>query len=102
MIAYKRETLQRATQHGGHYGQVAPLPGSPDVSIHAFVEGGASGVDTRLLFFEAKATLATVQRAEPSREQFRILADWWHDTADALSSSDAKSEHPAYRRIVAL
>lgn len=34
------------------------------------------------------------------RNEFRALADWWHDATDSSSSPRLKHEHPAYRRVV--
>jgi hypothetical protein len=48
------------------------------------------------------SSAVTRQIADPLREQFRALADWWHEATDALSSPDEKAEHEAYQRIVSL
>lgn len=34
------------------------------------------------------------------RNEFRALADWWHEATDHLSSSDQIVQHRAYRRII--
>lgn len=36
------------------------------------------------------------------REQFRALADWWHEATDASSSPSQKVQHRAYQRIIGL
>ena len=38
----------------------------------------------------------------PAREQFRALADWWHEATDALSSPSQKVQHRAYQRVIGL
>ena len=42
-------------------------------------------------------------RAAPSfssKVLFSVLADWWHEATDALSSPSRKVQHGAYRRII--
>ena len=33
---------------------------------------------------------------------FRVLADWWHEATDALSSPAQKVNHQAYQQIIAM
>ena len=60
-------------------------------------EGGA-----RFFGGDATAIAATEERADTLRDHFRDLADLWHDATDALSSPDAKTEHPAYQKTIVL
>ncbi|MSQ27608.1 MAG: hypothetical protein EXR51_05660 [Dehalococcoidia bacterium] len=36
------------------------------------------------------------------RNEFRALADWWHEATDVLSSPSQKVKHRAYQRIIGL
>ena|SRR3990172_1528830 len=37
-----------------------------------------------------------------ARELFSVLAEWWHEATDAMSSAEQKAQHRAHRRIVAM
>ena len=41
-------------------------------------------------------------KSDALREQFRALADWWHEATDALSSPSLKVQHRAYQQIIRL
>jgi len=81
-----------------------PPPATETRAQYISLAPTGSASDVRGIFFGSgispDAIVVTVQRADPLREQFRALADWWHDATDALSSPDEKAEHVAYRRIV--
>lgn len=46
------------------------------------------------------AVVSVAQRVSPLREQFHILADWWHEATDASSSPSHKVQHRAYQHII--
>lgn len=40
--------------------------------------------------------------AEDLHPLFSVLADWWHEATDAMSSPTQKTRHRAYSRIIAM
>ena len=45
-------------------------------------------------------TAAAGELTIPARDHFKVLAEWWHESTDYLSSPREKAAHPAYRLIV--
>jgi hypothetical protein len=80
-----------------------PAPATETRSQHINITGTGGTSDVlRVFSVFLDSNVVKRQIADPLREQFRALADWWHDATDALSSPDEKAEHAAYRRIVSL
>lgn len=77
---------------GNDTGTPVKNPGQPGVASHV----GVRYVD----YGNPSSTGSVRQIANPSRREFRNLADWWHEATDALSSPDEKVDHVAYQRIM--
>ncbi len=83
----------------------APQSGTP---LSRGVARPAPGVTSRAVYYVAallaphEATVARRHRHEAIEREFAILADWWHEATDLLSSPERIAEQKAYQRIIDL
>jgi len=67
--------------------------GSTKFELVYFRHGGTEGTAT-------EATVTITETSEILLDEFRALADQWHEETDDLSSPSKIAMHPAYQRII--
>ena len=84
---------------------IASVPPASGTSAELAVQAQVPNDTAPTVIFYGHDPGSQSLRAAPGfsgKAQFSVLADWWHEATDALSSPSRKVQHAAYRRIIDL
>ena len=83
--------------------RVVPPPTGSEV--RAQITAGPTTTNTSIFLLVdglGGASQALMERPSPIQGAFQVLADWWHEATDSMSSPSKKVNHSAYQRIIDL
>ena len=89
-MAPRLQPRVRRGTNGTTGGMVLALPPSSDTATNYAPAAQTSG------------TRSPPEQQPHVRELFAVLAGWWHEATDAMSSAEQKARHRAHQRIVAM